>query len=91
MTPAPAALADIPATVAVPWGVPVLADRAYDSDPLREQLDRDGFRLLARHRQNRTRPPVAVIGDSITCRVEPVDYVLETRTVEVFTEYEEGA
>jgi transposase len=54
----PAALADIPPTVTVPWGVPVLADRAYDSDPLREQLDRDGFRLLARHRANRTKPPV---------------------------------
>jgi transposase len=55
---APAALADIPLTVDVPWGVPVLADRAYDSDPLREQLDLDGFRLLARHRRNRTKPPV---------------------------------
>ena len=52
------ALADIPAGVEVPWGVPVLADRGYDSDPLREQLDLDGFRLLARHRKNRKRPPV---------------------------------
>lgn len=58
MNLAPAALADIPLTVGVPWGVPVLADRAYDSDPLREQLDRDGFRLLARHRRNRRKPPV---------------------------------
>lgn len=57
MNLAPAALADIPPAVAVPWGVPVLADRAYDSDPLREQLDLAGFRLLARHRKNRTRPP----------------------------------
>ena len=60
MNLAPAALADIPVTVSVPWGVPVLADRAYDSDPLREQLDLDGFRLLARHRTNRTnrtKPP----------------------------------
>lgn len=58
VTPAPDALADIPATVGVPRGVPVLADRAYDSDPLRERLGRDGFRLLARHRTNRTKPPV---------------------------------
>ncbi len=54
----PAALADIPLTVPVPWGVPVLADKASDSDPLREQLDLDGFRLLARHRANRKKPPV---------------------------------
>jgi transposase len=52
------ALADIPPDLPVPWLVPVLADRAYDSDPLREQLDLDGFRLLARHRRNRTKPPV---------------------------------
>ena len=57
MNLAPAALADIPPTVGVPWGVPVLADRAYDSDPLRERLDLDGFELLARHRKNRTKPP----------------------------------
>jgi transposase len=54
----PAALADIPPAVEVPWGVPVLADKAYDSDPLREQLDGDGFRLLAGHRANRKKPPV---------------------------------
>src|SRR5438067_1302458 len=52
------ALADIPVAVDVPWGVPVLTDRAYDSDPLREGLAPDGFRLLARHRKNRTKPPV---------------------------------
>lgn len=53
----PAVLAAIPVTVSVPWGVPVLADRAYDSDPLREQLDLDGFRLVSPHRKNRKRPP----------------------------------
>lgn len=52
------ALADIPVTVDVPWGVPVLTDRAYDSDPLREDLGLDGFRLLACHRSNRSKPPV---------------------------------
>lgn len=34
----PAALADIPPAVGLPWAVPVLADKAYDSDPLRDQL-----------------------------------------------------
>ena len=53
----PAALADI--SVRVPWGVPVVADRAYDSDPLREDLAADGFTLVARHRRNRVRPPTA--------------------------------
>jgi transposase len=52
------ALADIPVTVDVPWGVPVLTDRAYDSDPLRADLGLGGFRLLARHRANRSKPPV---------------------------------
>lgn len=54
----PAALADIPVAVDVPCGVPVLADKAYDSDPLRADLASGGFRLLARHRKNRTKPPV---------------------------------
>ncbi len=53
----PAVLAAIPAAVSVPWGVPVLADRAYDSDPLRERLDLDGFTLVSPHRKNRTKPP----------------------------------
>jgi transposase len=54
----PAALADIPLGVWVGWDTPVLADRAYDSDPLREELAGGGFRLLARHRKNRAKPPV---------------------------------
>ncbi len=49
---APAALAAIPAGLPTPWPVPVLADRAYDSDPLREALADDGFELVARHRSN---------------------------------------
>ena len=51
-----AALADIPADVPVPFGVPLIADRAYDSDPLRDDLAADGYRLLSPHRKNRTRP-----------------------------------
>jgi transposase len=50
-------LATIPEGVGVPWDVPVIADRAYDSDPLRGRLAGDGFRLLAPHRKNRTKPP----------------------------------
>jgi len=53
------ALADIPAGVAVPPAVPVVADRAYDSDPLRAELAGDGFTLIAPHRRNRKRPPTA--------------------------------
>jgi transposase len=54
-----AALADIPAAVPVPAGVPVLADRGYDSDALREQLADEGFTLVARHRRGRKRKPTA--------------------------------
>lgn len=50
------ALASIPAGVEVPWDVPVVADRGYDSDPLRDRLAASGYRLLAPHRRNRTRP-----------------------------------
>ena len=53
------ALADVPADLPLPWPVPVLADRAYDSDPMRESLADDGFELVARHRSNRTEPPTA--------------------------------
>jgi transposase len=52
-----AALASIPATVPVPPSVPVIGDRAYDSDQLREQLAAEGYRLVAPHRRNRKRPP----------------------------------
>ena len=51
-----AALADIPSEVPVPFGVPVIADRAYDSDPLREELATDGYQLHAPHRKNRKKP-----------------------------------
>lgn len=53
----PAALLSIPAGIAVPAGVPVLADRGYDSDPLREQLADEGFELVSPHRSNRVTPP----------------------------------
>ena len=50
------ALATVPPGVEVPWDVPVVADRGYDSDPLRDRLWEDGYRLLAPHRRNRRRP-----------------------------------
>lgn len=53
------ALADVPPDLPMPWPVPVLADRAYDSDPLRESLADDGFELVARHRSNRTKQATA--------------------------------
>jgi transposase len=50
------ALDTIPAGVDLPPDVPVVADRAYDSDPLRDRLAARGFHLLAPHRRNRKRP-----------------------------------
>jgi transposase len=50
------ALVDIPAEIPVPFGVPVIADRAYDSDPLREKLAEDGYILVSPHRKNRVKP-----------------------------------
>ena len=53
------ALASIPPAVPVPDGVPVVAVKGYDSDPLREQLADRGFTRVAPHRKNRTRPRTA--------------------------------
>lgn len=50
------AVDDIPASVLAPADTPLVADRAYDSDPLRELLADRGFRLLSPHRRNRVRP-----------------------------------
>lgn len=55
----PAVLAGIPLGVWVAWGTPVLADRGYDSDPLRAELAAAGFELLAPHRKGRKRPPAS--------------------------------
>ena len=55
----PAALSSIPESIAVPDGVPVIADRAYDSDPLRVHLAEEGFTLVAPHRKNRTKAPTS--------------------------------
>ena len=51
------ALASIPGSIAIPDNVPLIADRAYDSDPLRQALAEQGVDLLAPHRKNRTAEP----------------------------------
>ncbi len=48
------ALDDIP--VPRPERVPLVADRVYDSDPLRDRLRDQGIDLLSPHRKNRTTP-----------------------------------
>src|SRR3989440_945540 len=35
----------------------LVGDRAYDSDPLDEELRRDGIEMIAPHRSNRSKPP----------------------------------
>ena len=45
----------IPPEVELTDGVPVVADRGFDSDGLRDELAEMGFRLLAPHRKNRKR------------------------------------
>jgi transposase len=47
------ALDDIP--VPLPRRVPLVADRGYDSDPLRDRLGEQGIDLLSPHRKNRTK------------------------------------
>ena len=37
------------------WPVPVLADKAYDDDWLRDQLAVLGYRLVSKHRKNRVK------------------------------------
>jgi len=53
----PAALAMI-AVMMTAVDVSVLADKAYDSDWLREYLKAQGFILVAPHRSNRVKPPM---------------------------------
>ncbi len=55
-------------------GGPVLADRAYDSDPLREALAGEGFTRVARHRRGRVRPATA---DGRACRRPGRRWVVE--------------
>jgi len=49
-------LGGIPPEVELLDDVPVVADRGFDSDDLRDDLAEQGFDLLAPHRKNRKRP-----------------------------------
>lgn len=46
----------LPYRVGLPPVVTVVADRGYDSDPLRDRLAAAGYDLVSPHRRNRTRP-----------------------------------
>ena len=48
------ALDDVP--LEVPEGTPVIADKGHDSDPLRDELEGEGFVPVIPHRKNRVRP-----------------------------------
>ena len=48
------ALNDVP--VEVPKDTPLIADKAHDSDPLRDEIEKAGFRPIIAHRKNRVRP-----------------------------------
>ena len=48
------ALEDVP--VEVPPGTPVITDKGHDSDPLRDDLEADGYRPIIPHRKNRVKP-----------------------------------
>jgi IS5 family transposase len=49
-----AALDDVP--LEVPEGTPVIADKGHDSDPLRDDLEAEGFVPIIPHRKNRVKP-----------------------------------
>lgn len=48
------ALDNIP--LEVPPTTPVIADKGHDSDPLRDDLEREGFTPVIPHRKNRIQP-----------------------------------
>jgi len=50
----PIALNNVP--LAIADGTPVIADRGHDSDPLRDELEAEGFEPVIPHRKNRVRP-----------------------------------
>jgi IS5 family transposase len=50
----PIALNNVP--LAIAEGTPVVADKGHDSDPLRDELEEEGFEPVIPHRRNRTRP-----------------------------------
>ena len=48
------AISDVP--LDIPAGTPVVADKGHDGDPLRDELEAEGFTPVIPHRRNRTRP-----------------------------------
>jgi len=48
------ALDDVP--VEAPPGAPVIADKGHDSDPLRDEVEEDGYATIIPHRRNRVKP-----------------------------------
>ena len=48
------ALQEVP--LELPEGTPVIADKGHDSDPLRDDLEGEGFVPVIPHRGNRVRP-----------------------------------
>jgi IS5 family transposase len=48
------ALEDVP--VEVPLGTPVITDKGHDSDPLRDELEDEGYEPIIPHRRNRVKP-----------------------------------
>ena len=48
-----AALANVP--VEIKPGTPTIADRGHDSDPLRDEMEKTGFKPVIPHRKNRVR------------------------------------
>src|SRR5205085_221234 len=48
------ALDDVP--VEVPRGTPVITDKGYDSDALRDELEDAGYEPIIPHRRNRVKP-----------------------------------
>jgi hypothetical protein len=69
------ALGDVP--VAVPAGTPVIADKGHDSDPLRDDVEAEGFVPVLPHRTNRVkpsrtdgRPPAAAVQAAVDGRAD---------------------
>ena len=48
------ALEDVP--LVVPEGTPVVADKGFDSDALRDELEKAGYTPVIPHRKNRVKP-----------------------------------
>jgi len=51
----------------------LIGDRAYDSDPLDEELRNDGIEMIAPHRSNRSKPPTqATLAGRALLRLDPM-------------------